>query len=260
MYAPWKTHISSNVYEVNGSLTTKTIIMSNLLMIIRTHQAQKQPQFGWGGSYEENEENEEYEEYEKNPITRSKVALREGFLQTSLDWWMDIDHWLWPETCLAHIGHSHTLSLFKQSLSSSQLLGSAVRHVCIKWEIPLAWYHLSDHLIFVSVIVIKITFTRKSSPPNSGICVKLAHMHHYHLIITIVKSRAVSVIVGVADAVQVSLHRLLSVTRQLGIIPRAPTYNLPHYSMYSPKCSQFRTYSDIHSGECSFAIIAGDSD
>ena len=85
-------------------------------------------------------------------------------------------------------------------------------------------------------------------------------MHHYHLIITIVKSRAVSVIVGVADAVQVSLHRLLSVTRQLGIIPRAPTYNLPHYSMYSPKCSQFRTYSDIHSGECSFAIIAGDSD
>ena len=258
MYAPWKTQISSNVYEVNGSLTTKTIIMSNLLMIIRTHQAQKQPQFGWGGSYEEYEENEEYE---KNPIMRSKVALREGFLQTSLDWWMDIDHccdlkpsWLILDT------HSHTLSLFKQSLSSSQLLGSAVRHVCIKWEIPLAWYHLSDHLIFVSVIVIKITFTRKSSPPHSGICVKLAHMHHYHLIITIVKSRALSVIVGVADAVQVSLHRLLSVTRQLGIIPRAPTYNLPRYSMYSPKYSQFRTYYDIHSGECSFAIIAGDSD
>ena len=92
-------------------------------------------------------------------------------------------------------------------------------------------------------------------------------MHHYHLIITIVKSRAVSVIVGVADAVQVSLHRLLSVTRQLGIIPRAPTYNLPHYSMYtqySPQCSQFRTYSApsviFTVEEYSFAIIAGDSD
>ena len=116
MYAPWKTHISSNVYEVNGSLTTKTIIMSNLLMIIRTHQAQKQPQFGWGGSYEENEENEENEEYEKNPITRSKVALREGFLQTSLDWWMDIDHWLWPETYLTHIGHTLSHIVFVQAI------------------------------------------------------------------------------------------------------------------------------------------------
>ena len=72
---------------------------------------------------------------------------------------------------------------------------------------------------------------------------------------------------GVADAAQVRLHSLLSVTRQLGIIPRAPTYNLPHYSMYtqySPKCSQFRTYSApsviFTVEEYSFAIIAGDSD
>ena len=126
----------------------------------------------------------------------NKVALREGCLQTSSDCWM----WMstagagWPETWhllekLSNGWWRHTLthllrlSLCKQSLFSSQSLGSSVRHIANE---KLHW----PDVIFLIIWFLCLSSSLKwslSSPSHSGICVAPAYMHHYHLIIRIVK-------------------------------------------------------------------------